>query len=267
MDDAFLIQWAERNLRSHLTGVAARMPGVTVLEHAGCTLVDTGLPSDTLNVVFGARRHLLTSDDVRWVLAHFLDRQLPFSWRVGPTGLWAGDVLCAHGLALTGIEMGMAGELARLDLPSPGAWDLRRATSPEEVVDHARVLEVAATPPDEALPGFFEQAAGAILGPSTDRHLFLLYEEGIPLSTAELCVTEHVVGLYGVATRPGARGRGLATAVLADALRFARDDLRAETVVLRSNARARPLYQRLGLRPIGEFHEFTPEVRDAEWAG
>jgi len=267
VDDAFLISWSERNLRRHLTGVAARMPGASVLEHAGCTLVDSGLPSDALNVVCGARRHLLTSDDVRWVLSHYLDRQLPFTWWVGPTGLWAGDVLYQHGLALTAIEMGMAGELDQLELPSPGAWDLRRATSPEEVVDHARVLEVATTPPDETLPVFFEQAAGVILRPSTDRHLFLLYEDGIPLSTAELCVSEHIVGLYGVATRPGARGRGLATAVLADALRFARDELHAETVVLQSNARARPLYRRLELRPIGEFHEFTPEARDAEWAG
>ena len=28
-----------------------------------------------------------------------------------------------------------------------------------------------------------------------------------------------------------------------------------------------PLYERLGLHAIGEFHEFVPEVREEEWAG
>ena len=125
----------------------------------------------------------------------------------------------------------------------------------------------AFTPPDEALLGFYERAAEVILSPATDRHLFVLYEREVPQSTVELCLSEHLVGLYAVATRPVARGRGCAATVAAGALRFARDALGAESVVLQSNPLARPLYERLGLHAIGEFHEFVPEVREEEWAG
>jgi len=268
VDDPFIIRLAERNLRRHMTGVAARLTGMTVLDRAGCALVDTGLPSDTLNTVSGAPRHLLTSDDIRWVLDYFRDRQLPFTWWVGPGDLWAGDALCEHGLALAGIEMGMAGELARLELPAAGPGvDIRRATGLEGVMDHAGVVASAFTPPDEALLDFYQRAADVIVRPDTDRHVFVLHEGGVPQSTVELCVSEHIVGLYAVATRPSARGRGHATRVAAQALRFARDTLNARTVVLQSNPRARSIYERIGLHAIGEFHEFVPEVVEAEWAG
>lgn len=268
MDDPFIIRLAERNLRRHMTGLAARLPAMTVLERAGCALVDTGLPSDTLNTVTGAPRHLLTSDDIRWVLDYFRERQLPFTWWVGPSDLWAGDALCAHGLALSGIEMGMAGDLARLGLPAAGPGvDIRRAVGLEAVMDHAGVVTSVFTPPDEALGEFYQRAADVIVGDGTDRHLFVLYEHDVPLSTVELCVSEHIVGLYGVATRPAARGRGLATTTASQALRFARDTLNARAVVLQSNPRARPVYERIGLHAIGEFHEFVPEMTEAEWAG
>ena len=268
MDDPFLIRLAERNLRRHMTGLAARLPGMTVLERAGCAVVDTGLPSDTLNTVSGAPRHLLTSDDIRWVLDHFRERRLPFTWWVGPSDLWAGDALCAHGLALSGIEMGMAGELRRLALPAAGPGvDVRRAGRLEDVMDHAGIVASAVTPPDETLLGFYERAADVLLLPDTDRHVFVLYERGVPQSTVELCVSQHIVGLYAVATRPVARGRGYAATVAAEALRFARHVVRARSVVLQSNPRARPLYERIGLHAIGEFHQFVPEVSEAEWAG
>ena len=268
MDDPFIIRLAERNLRRHMTGVAACLAGMTVHERAGCALVDTGLASDTLNTVSGAPRHLLTSDDIRWVLDYYRERQLPFTWWVGPSDLWAGDALCAHGLALSGIEMGMAGDLARLDLTAAGPGvDIRRATGLEGVMDHAGVVAAVVTPPDEALLEFYRRAADVITHASTDRHLFVLYEHGVPQSTVELCVSEHIVGLYAVATRPSARGRGYATTVAGQALRFARDTLDARTVVLQSNPRARSIYERIGLHAIGEFHEFVPESAEEERAG
>lgn len=268
MDDPFLIKWSERNLRCHFTGLAARVSGLKVIERAGCTLVDAGLPSDRLNAVCGAPRQLLTSDDIRWVLDYYRERQLPFAWWVGPSDLWAGDALCPHGLALRVIEMGMAGQLDRLELPAVGPGvDVRRATCLGDVMDHAGLLASAVSPVDEGLRGFYERAAEAVLHPTTDRQLFVLYEHNVPQSTAELCVSQHVVGLYSVMTQPVARARGYAAKVAAVALRFARDAMRAETVVLQSNPRDRPTYERFGLHAIGEFHRFVPESDDAEWAG
>ena len=132
---------------------------------------------------------------------------------------------------------------------------------------HAALLAARWSPPDEAVVEFYARAADLVLGPGSDRILFLWHVQGEAVATAELCVSAPVTGLYAVATRPDARGRGHDAAVVVAALRHARDVLHAETIVTLVPPQARPLYGRLGLRPIGEFHEFLPEVRDREWAG
>jgi len=58
-----------------------------------------------------------------------------------------------------------------------------------------------------------------------------------------------------VFTKPEARGRGLATAVLTAALRDARDR-GARTATLQSTPMAESLYVRHGFRPVGRWQEW-----------
>jgi GNAT superfamily N-acetyltransferase len=64
--------------------------------------------------------------------------------------------------------------------------------------------------------------------------------------------------LEDVYTTPEARGRGLATAVIAAVLHAARAE-RHEAVFVPTDAdgRARALYERLGFRPLAIVHRFT----------
>lgn len=65
------------------------------------------------------------------------------------------------------------------------------------------------------------------------------------------------VNVSFVATRPGARQRGLATAVTAAALRHARDR-GFLTASLQATPMAERLYARLGFRPVSAWQEWVP---------
>jgi GNAT superfamily N-acetyltransferase len=69
------------------------------------------------------------------------------------------------------------------------------------------------------------------------------------------------VNVSFVATRPPARGRGLATAVLGAALADARRR-GARTATLQATPMAERLYLRLGFRPVGRWQEWSPATRD-----
>jgi len=268
VDEVFLVRWSERNVRQHFVDLASRLPESVVDDRGAYVMVDTGLASDALNVVFGAERHGLTAADVANVLAYFAERRLPFTWWLGPSHLWASEALCQEGLALVGIEAGMAAPVVRLaPVGVAVGGEVRRASRVGEVLDHARIRAAYRTPFDDALVAFYQRAAKMILRADSDRRLLVLYLKGEPVSTAELCVSGAVAGLYGLATRPDLVGRGFGTAVVAAALRLARETTGVETLVLQTNPRARRFFSRLGFDPIGEFHGFTAEYGDREWAG
>ena len=76
----------------------------------------------------------------------------------------------------------------------------------------------------------------------------------------ELRENAHVLGVMGLAVAPGARRRGVASALLAAAERHARDPWRAQAEPARAQHQRRPpcaLYERLGFRREGALrHEF-----------
>ncbi len=74
-----------------------------------------------------------------------------------------------------------------------------------------------------------------------------------------------VARLYSIAVHPKARGKGLATLLLADAERVARRrGCRALRLEVRTdNRRALRLYERQGYRPIGRFTRYYADKTDA----
>jgi GNAT superfamily N-acetyltransferase len=59
------------------------------------------------------------------------------------------------------------------------------------------------------------------------------------------------IGVFGVATLPGFRRRGIGTAITAFAIDDVRDE--ADLVWLQSTEMGRPLYERMGFRPISDW--------------
>jgi GNAT superfamily N-acetyltransferase len=76
------------------------------------------------------------------------------------------------------------------------------------------------------------------------------YVDGQPVSTAATVVSDHVVGVYNVATLPGHQRRGYGEAIMRHALEKAREAHGLERTILQSTPQGFPIYQRMGYRTV-----------------
>ena len=79
---------------------------------------------------------------------------------------------------------------------------------------------------------------------------------GIPVSKALLNLDASAAGIHGVATKPEARGMGLARHLTLQALHTGRD-AGYRMGMLHSSAMARSLYEAIGFRQVSEFYVFV----------
>ena len=158
----------ESNLCGHVSFVARSTAGMRVSDAGDLVVVDSGLPSDTFNIVCRARLTSRTADDrIDDTIAYFGANQTPFAWWVGPACTPADlrDRLDRAGIHSSEVEIGMAVEPRMKSLVSPRGLIVRRATTVEDVTAYARVLASLSEPTDESFVEYYRRAAPAILAP------------------------------------------------------------------------------------------------------
>jgi GNAT superfamily N-acetyltransferase len=158
----------------------------------------------------------------------------------GDTGL--AGALEAAGHKLDGTPESMGAELAEMaldgpDLGEPGTWD------------DAIALNEAA----------YGMAAGAMASPPI-ASLQLLAVPGQAVVGVVEAAGDVWFGL--VATHPSARGRGLCSGLMRQTLRGARDR-GCTTTTLEATAKGRPVYERLGYRPLGAVQMWEHRIAEA----
>lgn len=251
---------ADANLAAHATLPCRVLPGARVLADGELTVVDSGLPCDTFNLICRARLQPDTADRrIAAALALYREVDHPFSWWLGP-GARPDDLprrLEAAGLVPVESELAMGLDLP--DLPGPDPWPaeltIRRVTTPEELAVYATMSAANWTPPDAHVLAFYRAAAPHFLSPACDQWLYLGYNAATPVATAELTRSADIAGLYSIATLPDYRGRGIGSAMTWTALR---DAARAglSHAILQAAPMGQRLYARLGFRSFGTITEW-----------
>ena len=128
--------------------------------------------------------------------------------------------------------------------------DVARPDLRDEWTAEADIRDVAAVN-DEAYPFGSDPFTRAFSGlPPGTAHLYAARVDGRAASVLMTHDHEGDCGIWAVATLPEARGRGLSRALLAHALVDARER-GCETTSLEATQLGRPVYERLGYRPLG----------------
>ncbi len=260
MPAAALPEAMELNLADHAAHLPIHFQGSLVRDEASLLIVDSGVPSDTFNIICRTR---LTEDDaersIDTAINHFRSKGLPFSWWIGPTSTPAdlGTRLAAHGLPLAETETAMWLDLSRLPdaAPVPVGVEIHRVRSPDHLAAYASVIAAGWDPPDQALIDVYARAADSALLPNSPARYHLGYLQGVPVATSECFLAHGVAGIYNVATLTQARRRGIGTAITMAALKRARLE-GYRTAVLQASAEGQGLYARLGFTACGEFREY-----------
>ena len=230
------------------------LPGSEAREEPGRFLqVLTTVPIGFMNPIVSGR---LTLDGAGQVIAGataaLRDRGLPGLWwlppSAGPEDM--GDRLEANGWSLQESMPWMARPLDD-PLAEPGAVAglvVRRVRSPADQAAWLEVMRSGFGLPDPIARGLDRLSSAA--GTDGVWLRYVAFLDGMPAGSAGLNRAGAVPGLYNVATVPGARRRGVATAVTLAALRDARAG-GATMAVLGTTEMGRGIYERLGFRPVG----------------
>lgn len=258
--DAFFVTALEENLWSMWSNFG-RAPGCALYERPDALWFDTPIASLPYNAVL---KHTVTDGADRRIdklFAHYRTRGVPFFWLVHPSAEPA-DLerkLEARGFAEAELCYGMVAE--RRSLPSmpqlPGNIEIREVAGPP---DDAALIELIAwrwgVPADAVghLRAF--EAQCAVGRPGSATRAWIAEKDGFAVAKAVTHEAAGVIGLYGVATKPEARGLGLARAICTQALLDSMTD-DGTFAVLHATPMARRLYLAMGFREVAPFKVYT----------
>ena len=250
LESNFFSQWSQ----------FGRPDGFALIEREGLTAFETPIASLPYNGVFRSRLSEDADAAIDAIIAHFDRRGAPFFWAGHPTATPRdlGARLKARGFEHAETAAGM---VARPDdlppVPAPRAGlDIRAVTAE----DRDLVLEFVATRwsvPTDAIRHLGALFRSARMGhPDGTMRGWIASLNGYPVAKAFTHASPGVVGLYGVATKPEARGLGVARALCAVALR---ESLRPDTehLVLHASAMAESLYARMGFERVAPFEVYV----------
>jgi len=199
--------------------------------------------------------------EVDTLFAHFEAAGKPFLWLVHPSAQPdnLADLLAARGFEEVEVCPGM---VARINgLPEPGP-------APESI----EIREVLSSADQDAMVDFViwrwdaPQEAAAYLASVREQHhlgeaasptrVWMAWKGNLAVAKAITHEANGVIGLYGVATRPEARGAGLGRQICLHALRET-DAGRGKLGVLHSSPMAVNLYRRMGFHEVAPFRLFA----------
>jgi len=258
-DEAALLT---ETFRIHATFPSRGIAGAVIRESAGLTWIDSGLGTDTFNIVLGSR---LAPEEVApalgEVVAHFTSIDRPFSWWVSP-GDQPSDLgarLAAEGLAAEEWELAMACRTAdiRESLPIPGLM-IERARDAAALGEFARINAENWSPPDPLVERYYRRAAESLLSEDSPLRFYLARRNGEAVAAVEVAVTGSAIGVFNLSARLEHRGSGIGAALLTRSLVAASSETASTSAVLQAAPAAASLYRRLGFAEVGRITEFKP---------
>ncbi|HET9909193.1 MAG TPA: GNAT family N-acetyltransferase, partial [Anaerolineales bacterium] len=197
---------------------------------------------------------------IDWFIHHFKSRRVDFFWLVHPTS--PPDLpnqLMERGLQEIEVLPGMTRNLRNLpELPSlPDDIQARKAMGENDV---SALYDFSAwrwNVPAEYKGTLANILATLELGkPGSNAHLWQTWRDGQAIAKTGMYVSANSAGIYAVATKPEARGLGLARFLTLSALKEAQS-LGKTLAVLHSTPMAQSLYRSLGFEAIADFRVFA----------
>lgn len=251
---------------------SAPLPGVLAHDGADSVWFLTGLPFPLMNAILRATLPVQGRDDhIEALLAPFRARQVPMLWYIWPSPSSAGveAALLAHGLRPAGTMPAMAIDLAALpaDAPLPQGVTLETISAPAALPEYVDALIACFEMPEDLRPWWLQLFTLVGVEAQAPLRHYLARLNGEPVGTTMLAMAAGAAGIYNVATRASARGRGIGSALTRQALRDARNE-GYQVGVLQSSSMGHSIYETMGFRDsciVGQF-AWTPQVAQSREA-
>jgi len=258
--DRLLTDALEANLWS-MWSQFGRAAGGTLHDEPETLWFETPIAVPPYNMVVRFQGSQDSDPVIDGIFARFRERGVPFLWLVHPTTRPADlrQRLETRGFEEVEPITGMAMELAALPpLPAvPSGIEIHAVTPDHEMGAFEAFVAARWHVPAAARMHLQSIVDVARIGlPGSPNRSWLVVKDGVALAKASTHDAAGAVGLYGMATKPEARGMGLARLVCLIALHEARSRGH-ELAILHSTPMAVSLYKGIGFREVAPFHLYA----------
>lgn len=242
IEDAFVTHWSN----------FGRWSQGSLTDRDGILWFETPIPFLPYNMVIRTQiPDAIDADEaISRVAGRFRDRGVPYLWVQRPSDSPAdlGSRLARHGLDLVETATGMDLDLDEWELESIGDdSDIHVVDyDPQRLLDYVELIRTYWSVP-ESEQHMLVRLNQDLAGDAAPGFRLVAYVDGEPAGKlfANLAELPDRVAIYGVAVRPEARGRGIATRLMNRAISSARDR-GARRCVLHSSTMALSMYRRMG---------------------
>jgi GNAT superfamily N-acetyltransferase len=236
--------------------------GCCLHKDGSCLWYETPIPTPPYNAVLRFQEEDEADERIDSIFAQFKGRGVPFVWVVHPSSRPANliEKLQAKGFEEAEVCAGMVMSLDKLPSaePAPEGVEIREV---KDATDVSQALEMIAwrwDVPAGAREHLRDIACPFAVGqPGANNRVWLAWKNGIPISKVVLHLSQNAAGIYGVVTKPEARGLGLARILTIRAFAAARE-AGYRMGVLHSSAMAQSLYAKIGFEEVAPFRVFGP---------
>ena len=212
------------NFNLHSVLIPEMNSGMNVFKHPGFSFVDSGILSDSFNILHIYDAALVVSANLKSAIEYYKHRNLPFC-------IWANEdqantairnILEKRSVIEVNKEPGMSLDLDKFDLKEANTdLVIEKAYSREHILHFGTTLAANLRPPDKNVIGFFTKTSPDLLRSKSS--IYILYHDQLPVSVIEAFPSDdETVGIYNLTTLKEFRRKGFAARLLNHALSLAK---------------------------------------------
>lgn len=239
-----------------------RGPGCTLHDEGDALWFETPIPTMPYNTVLRFQVEKDLDQRIDSLVKGYADRNVTQLWIVHPTALPTDlpQRLVEHGLQEIEIAPCMARGLDDLPEapPVPPGVEIREAIEESDLIELYGLAAWRWGVPQEYRLQLRKMIERFEIGErNSNTRMWLALKDGVPISKIGLYNGSGSAGIYGVATKPEARGLGIASILMNVAMKAARE-MGHKLAVLDSSPLAEKLYLRLGFVTVAPLRLYSP---------
>ena len=238
-----------------------RGPGCTLHDDGDALWFETPIPVVPYNTVLKFQVTGDVNERIDSLVSRYADRKVPLLWIVHPSSIPVDlpERLQQRGLQEIEIAPCMARSLENLpETPAiPDDVEIREAIEENDLIELYGLAAWRWGVPDEHRAGLRKMIEQFEIGErDSNARFWLAWKNGMPISKIGLYNGSGSAGIYGVATKPEARGLGIASILMNVAMKAAKE-MGHKLAVLDSSPLAEKLYQRLGFTTVAPLRLYS----------
>jgi len=259
MSDELVLASIDENFNRHAWVIPSKTSGMKFFQQEKLSYVDSGLSCDTFNILH-ITDPTVSESELSKAVSYFKDKNLDFCIWVSSENQAGKTKLSLATLSLKeqNCEVGMTLDLANYKPIDHPQFDyIRVVTDHESLNDYATVIANHWNPADQHVISYYKETGDHYLDEQSRIVLCVYYHENVPVCTVEMFPTDNqIIGLYGLATLEKYRGHGIGTAMMAFALKKAKE-ANYQQVILQASEDGYGIYKKLGFEAHTTYYEFS----------